>query len=91
MDISRFFIERPRFASVLSIFIFLVGLLAIRTFLGPVKSLTSVVGTSTVRDGVLYLPLPHPSGVSRWLNETANQEAVRQACQILRDALTSMD
>src|SRR6185436_6550779 len=29
MDISRFFIERPRFASVLSIFIFLVGLLAI--------------------------------------------------------------
>ncbi|UXH78308.1 efflux RND transporter permease subunit [Roseateles amylovorans] len=29
MDISRFFIERPRFAAVLSIFIFLVGLLAI--------------------------------------------------------------
>jgi multidrug efflux pump len=29
MDISRFFIDRPRFAGVLSIFIFLVGLLAI--------------------------------------------------------------
>ncbi len=29
MDISRFFIDRPRFATVLSIFIFLVGLLAI--------------------------------------------------------------
>ncbi|HEX2541653.1 MAG TPA: multidrug efflux RND transporter permease subunit [Caldimonas sp.] len=29
MDISRFFIDRPRFAVVLSIFIFLVGLLAI--------------------------------------------------------------
>ncbi|KWT64509.1 MULTISPECIES: multidrug efflux RND transporter permease subunit [unclassified Variovorax] len=29
MDISRFFIERPRFAAVLSIFIFLVGLLSI--------------------------------------------------------------
>ena len=25
MDISRFFIDRPRFAGVLSIFIFLVG------------------------------------------------------------------
>ncbi|MGA0610825.1 efflux RND transporter permease subunit [Caldimonas sp. KR1-144] len=29
MDISRYFIERPRFAAVLSIFIFLVGLLSI--------------------------------------------------------------
>src|SRR5262245_12404276 len=29
MDISRFFIERPRFATVLSMFIFLVGALAI--------------------------------------------------------------
>jgi multidrug efflux pump len=29
MDISKYFIEHPRFASVLSIFIFLVGLLAI--------------------------------------------------------------
>ncbi|WP_295646580.1 efflux RND transporter permease subunit, partial [uncultured Methylibium sp.] len=29
MDISRFFIDRPRFAGVLSIFVFLVGLLAI--------------------------------------------------------------
>nr|WP_315219716.1 multidrug efflux RND transporter permease subunit [uncultured Duganella sp.] len=29
MDISRFFIDRPRFATVLSLFIFLVGVLAI--------------------------------------------------------------
>ena len=29
MDISRFFIDRPRFAAVLSIFIFLIGVLAI--------------------------------------------------------------
>ena len=29
MDISRFFIDRPRFAGVLSIFIFLIGLLSI--------------------------------------------------------------
>jgi len=29
MDISRFFIDRPRFAGVLSIFIFLIGLLAV--------------------------------------------------------------
>ncbi len=64
--------------------VLLVGLLAIRTFLGPVASLTAVVGTFTVRDGVLFIPLPHPSGVSRWLNEPANLAAVDKAMEILR-------
>ncbi len=64
--------------------ILLVGLLAIRTVLGPVASLTAVVGTSTVRDRVCYIPLPHPSGVSRWLNEPANIAAVARAMDILR-------
>jgi uracil-DNA glycosylase len=64
--------------------VILTGLLAIRTFLGPVASLTAVVGTSTVRDDVCYLPLPHPSGVSRWLNEPANIAAVARAMEILR-------
>jgi len=64
--------------------VLLIGLLAIRTFLGPVASLTAVVGTSTVRDDVCYLPLPHPSGVSRWLNEPANIAAVARAMEILR-------
>jgi uracil-DNA glycosylase len=64
--------------------ILLVGLLAIQTFLGRVPSLTHVVGTSVVRDGVLYLPLPHPSGVSRWLNEPENVRAVERAMRILR-------
>ncbi|MGA7497147.1 MAG: uracil-DNA glycosylase family protein [Isosphaeraceae bacterium] len=64
--------------------VLLVGLLAIRTFLGPVASLTAVVGTSTVRDRVCYIPLPHPSGVSRWLNEPANVAALARAMEILR-------
>jgi uracil-DNA glycosylase len=64
--------------------VLLVGLLAIRTFLGPVASLTAAVGTSTVRDRVCYIPLPHPSGVSRWLNEPANLAAVARAMAILR-------
>ena len=64
--------------------VLLVGLLAIRTFLGPVASLTAVVGTSTVRDRVCYIPLPHPSGVSRWLNEPANLAAVARAMELLR-------
>jgi uracil-DNA glycosylase len=64
--------------------VLLVGLLAIRTFLGPVASLTAVVGTLRVRDRVCYIPLPHPSGVSRWLNEPANLAAVGRAMEILR-------
>jgi uracil-DNA glycosylase len=64
--------------------VLLVGLLAIRTFLGRVPSLTGVIGTATVRDGVRYLPLPHPSGVSRWLNEPENVEAVARALGHMR-------
>lgn len=65
--------------------VLLVGLLAIQTFLGRVPSLQAVVGTAVVRDGVRYLPLPHPSGVSRWLNEPENVRAVERAMGILRD------
>ncbi|MEO5953787.1 MAG: uracil-DNA glycosylase family protein [Chloroflexia bacterium] len=65
--------------------ILLVGLLSIQTFLGRVPSLRAVVGTAVVRDGVRYLPLPHPSGVSRWLNERENVEAVGRATEILRE------
>lgn len=67
--------------------ILLVGLLAIRTFLGKVESLTAAVGTSIVGNGICYIPLPHPSGVSRWLNEPENVRAVAQAMEILRSFL----
>jgi uracil-DNA glycosylase len=65
--------------------VLLVGLLAIQTFLGRVQSLSAVVGTANVKDGVRYLPLPHPSGVSRWLNEKENVEAVERAMKTLRE------
>jgi uracil-DNA glycosylase len=65
--------------------VLLVGMLAIQTFLGSVPSLTAVVGTAVIKDGVRYLPLPHPSGVSRWLNEPENIQAVQRAMSILRE------
>lgn len=64
--------------------VLLIGLLAIRTALGPVPSLTSVVGTGSIIGGVRYLPLPHPSGVSRWLNDPLNREAVARGMIHLR-------
>jgi uracil-DNA glycosylase len=64
--------------------VLLVGLLAIRDVLGPAPSLRAVVGMAVIRDGVRYLPLPHPSGVSRWLNEPDHVAAVARAMDILR-------
>ncbi len=64
--------------------VLLLGLLAIRTALGPVPSLSSVVGTARVVGGVRYLPLPHPSGVSRWLNDPPNLEAVARGMTHLK-------
>jgi uracil-DNA glycosylase len=70
--------------------VLLVGLLAIRTFLGPVKSLTAVVGTCIEREGVFYIALPHPSGVSRWLNEPRNAAAVARAMKLASERIRSL-
>lgn len=64
--------------------ILLVGGLAIEGFLGPAK-LEKVVGTAVRRDGVYLLPLPHPSGVSRWLNDPAHQALVARALALLAE------
>jgi uracil-DNA glycosylase len=58
--------------------VILVGKLAIDRFLGP-RPLRTTVGRSYERDGRRYLPLPHASGVSRWLNDPANRALLDQA------------
>lgn len=52
--------------------VLLVGTMAIEAFFGKVR-LEAIIGTYSERSGVFLLPLPHPSGVSRWLNEPAHQ------------------
>ena len=64
--------------------VLLIGLLAIRMAFGPVPTLTEVVGTTRELGGVRFLPLPHPSGVSRWLNDPPNSEAVARGMIHLR-------
>jgi uracil-DNA glycosylase family 4 len=63
--------------------IVLVGGLAIQTFLGE-NRLEDIVGRVVVRDHVRFVPLPHPSGASLWLNTPQNQERVRKALEALR-------
>jgi uracil-DNA glycosylase len=62
--------------------VLLVGAMAIEAFLGKVR-LEDVIGTYTEQDGMLLLPLPHPSGVSRWLLDPAHQALLRKALEIL--------
>ncbi len=76
--------------------ILLVGSLAIRTFLRPLGqrdlSLDVVVGRR-FSDGAgrLLLPLPHPSGVSRWLNRPESEAKVSAAMALLGLALVGLD
>ena len=57
-----------------------VGGMAIAALLGP-QRLEDVIGEAFERNGVLLLPLPHPSGVSRWLNDPAHQQLLALALE----------
>lgn len=58
--------------------ILLVGGMAIEAFIGRTK-LEEAVGSTVERDDVTLIPLPHPSGVSRWLNDPAHQALLERA------------
>ena len=61
----------------------LVGQMAINRFLGP-GPLESRVG-ECFGDEPLMVPLPHPSGQSRWLNDPANRERLAGALALISD------
>ena len=61
-----------------------VGGMAIAAFLGP-QRLEDVIGEAFERNGVLLIPLPHPSGVSRWLNDAAHQRLLVRALERLAE------
>lgn len=65
--------------------VILVGRLAIETFLGQVR-LADAVGRSFDRAERRWLPLPHPSGASTWLNQPRHQALLTQALELLRDS-----
>jgi uracil-DNA glycosylase len=66
-----------------------VGGLGIRRLLG-VASLAECVGRRFERDGRPVVPLPHPSGVSLWLNSPENRELVAQAVELIHVELASI-
>lgn len=62
--------------------VLLVGTMAIETFFarGPLEG---IIGRYQECDTMLFLPLPHPSGVSRWLNDPTHQQLLQKALAIL--------
>lgn len=75
--LCRHFLDRE-LALIQPDLVLLVGKMAIETFLGR-RSLTETVGRVFDVDGVPYLPLPHASGVSRWLNSATNRALLDNA------------
>jgi uracil-DNA glycosylase family 4 len=63
-----------------------VGGLAARRLLG-LRSLSECIGSSFERNGAVVIPLPHPSGVSRWLNVPANRRHLDRALALIRAQL----
>jgi uracil-DNA glycosylase family 4 len=60
-----------------------VGGLAIRHLLGP-RPLDECIGSTFEHGGAVVVPLPHPSGVSRWLNAPANRARLDEAIARIR-------
>lgn len=65
--------------------VILFGGLAIKTFLSPAP-LAELIGQAFEKEGRLYIPLPHSSGASTWLNSATNRALLAQAIERLREA-----
>jgi uracil-DNA glycosylase len=64
-----------------------VGRLAINLFYPAGLALEQVIGTQKQVDGRWVIPLPHPSGASRWHQSEANRRLVQQAIGLLKEHL----
>jgi uracil-DNA glycosylase len=62
--------------------VLIVATLAIERFWGR-AALSDVVGRSRIEGERMLIPLPHPSGASRWLNEPANRQMLRRALGVV--------
>jgi uracil-DNA glycosylase len=66
-----------------------VGGLSARRLLG-VSRLAEHIGQRFDLGGAVAIPLPHPSGASRWLNDPANRERLYEALVVVKDELARL-
>ena len=67
-----------------------VGGLAIRRLLG-VTSLDAAIGARFDYGDAVAVPLPHPSGVSRWMNLPESQERLKRAVELVHNELHELN
>ncbi len=65
--------------------VILFGKMAIDTFLRPALSLDQRIGNRFEQDGIAYIPLPHSSGASTWLNSAEHQALLADAIALIAD------
>ncbi len=65
--------------------VLLFGKLSIDTFLPPM-SLEECIGQTFDKDGLRFIPLPHSSGASTWLNDPGHRALLAQAITRVREA-----
>jgi uracil-DNA glycosylase len=63
--------------------VLVVGGLSARRLLG-LSTLADCIGRRYELDGAVAIPLPHPSGTSRWLNDPANRAQLAGALEVVR-------
>ena len=61
-----------------------IGRLAINLFYPKSLSLAKIIGTQKQVNGRWIIPLPHPSGASRWHQIEANRALVKEAIELIR-------
>jgi uracil-DNA glycosylase len=66
--------------------ILVVGGLSARRLLG-ITNLTASIGERYELDGAAAIPLPHPSGTSRWHNDPVNRERLARALELVTSEL----
>ena len=64
--------------------VILFGKMAIDTFL-PRMPLEMAVGTTFDLNGITYVPLPHSSGASTWLNDAGHRALLAEAIERVRE------
>ncbi len=62
-----------------------VGRLAIGMFYAHTLPLQEIIGTKKLVDGRWVIPLPHPSGASRWHQQPENRQLIAKAIRLIRE------
>ena len=68
-----------------------VGKLAISLFYPNNTSLYTIIGTSKNLDGTKIIPLPHPSGASRWHQIEKNRSLIQKAIELIQSTVHSIN